>query len=181
MVMLMNYLSIGISYLIVSIPIALIFIFIYYGIKFGITRKFNIKLSKIICEIAWIVIVISILGITGVLGGDYNTTSISANSLHYSFSIFEEGITTATILNLILFIPYGFLSAVIFKKIRKKKIYGILIGLIFTIGIEFLQSFTGRFVELEDILMNTIGTYIGYIICVTLVKHRNKKNKQIFT
>lgn len=169
---LMNYLSEGISYLVISIPIAFILLSVYYGIKFLVKRELKITISRTICEFAWLIIVILILKITGIFGGNYGVTSPFDGSSWFSFNIFEQGITTATILNLILFIPYGFLSAIIFKKIRKRCIYGILIGLIFACSIEFLQSFTGRFVELEDILMNTGGTYIGYIISIGLIKYK---------
>ena len=67
-----------------------------------------------------------------------------------------------TILNVVLFVPFGFFSPIVFNKLQKKKIYGILIGIIFSIVIESVQTFTGRFVQLDDMLMNTLGTFIGY-------------------
>lgn len=54
-------------------------------------------------------------------------------------------------------------------------VYGILIGFAFSVGIEFIQIFTGRFVKLEDILMNTLETYIGYSLCIVVVKFLKKK------
>lgn len=166
--MLSNYLNIGISYLTFHIPSSFVIFLIYFGIKSLIKKRIKIKPINIICEFLWILIVLTILSITGVLGGDFGVTSIS--NMNFSFSILEEGISMATILNIVLFIPFGFLSALNFKKLRDKRIYGILIGLIFTITIEFLQSFTGRFVQLEDIIMNTIGTYIGYILFIYFFK-----------
>ena len=151
--MLSNYLNIGISYLTFHIPSAFVIFMIYFGIKSLIKKRIKIKPINIICEFLWILIVLTILSITGVLGGDVVVTFI------YN-----------VIGNIVLFIPFGFLSALNFKKLRDKRIYGILIGLIFTITIEFLQSFTGRFVQLEDIIMNTIGTYIGYILFIYFFK-----------
>lgn len=174
----MNYLSMGIASLMVSIPIAIIFLIVYYIINYLIGKKIKNTVLNTICQVAWITIVISILLITGILGGDYNVTSILDWNFSYSFNVFQQGITMATVLNLILFIPYGFLSTIIFKKIRKKKMYGVLIGFAFAVGIEFLQCFTGRFVEIEDILMNTLGTYIGYSLCITLLRYRNKNSKK---
>ena len=68
----------------------------------------------------------------------------------------------ATLLNVILFVPFGFFFFFFFNKLHKKKIYVILIGIIFSIVIESVQTFTGRFVQLDDMLMNTLGTFIGY-------------------
>lgn len=174
MTMLMNYLNIGVMYLRVMIPLALIIFCIYLSIKFLIKRRFEIRLLHSVCEFTWILIVLSILSITGIVGGDFSIGLITDGNIPFSFAIFEGGLSMATILNILLFIPFGFLSAVIFKKLRNKWIYGVLIGLIFTIIIEFLQLFTGRFVQLEDILMNTLGTYIGYWICIYIVYLKNK-------
>ena len=168
--MLSNYLNIGISYLIIMIPLTLIIFLLYFGIKSLIKKRVEIKPINILCEFSWILIVLSILSITGVLGGDFSVTSIGRGDIHVSFSILEEGLSIATILNIVLFIPFGFLSAINFKKLQDKKIYGILIGLKFTITIEFLQSFTGRFVQLDDIIMNTMGTYIGYSLYIYFLK-----------
>ncbi|MEG2058033.1 MAG: VanZ family protein [Romboutsia sp.] len=58
---------------------------------------------------------------------------------------------------------------IVFKKLREKIIYVVLIGFAFSCTIEFLQSFIGRFVQLEDIIMNTIGTFIGFIYLLELI------------
>ena len=171
--MLSNYLNRGISYLFIQIPLAFVIFLAYFTIKALIRKKIEINLINVMCELLWILIVLMILGITGVLGGDFTVTSIS--NMHFSFNILEEGISIATILNIALFVPFGFLSAINFKELQDKKRYGILIGFIFTITIEFLQAFTGRFVQLEDIIMNTLGTYIGYIVFIYCFK----SNKQI--
>ncbi|WP_346961621.1 VanZ family protein [Clostridium sp.] len=129
-----------------------------------VKRKLEFKPLRMLCEFAWILTVAVILKITGIIGGDFGTTSIFDGNVQFSFDFFKEGLSTAALLNLILFIPFGFFSAIVFKKLRDKWIYGILIGIISSVTIEFLQTFTGRFVELEDVLMNTIGTFIGYTI-----------------
>jgi len=45
--------------------------------------------------------------------------------------------------------------------------------------IELLQTFTGRFVELNDVLMNTTGTFIGYEICFWLSKLKEREKKKM--
>lgn len=172
--MLMNYLNIGISYCIRLIPLAFMISLIYFGITCLIKRKIEINPIHLILQFAWILIVLSILSITGILGGHFDLTLIKNGYVLYSFNLFEEGLTMATLLNAILFIPYGFLSTVIFKKVREKWIYGLLIGVIFTVIIEFLQIFVGRFVQLDDILMNTLGTYIGYILFISLLRFKHR-------
>lgn len=162
--MLINYLRIGIATFIYLIPVAFIILCSVIGIKFLIKRRFEFKPIKLLCEFAWILTVLSILKITGIIVGDFNTTSIFNGDAQISFSLFEEGLSMATLLNIILFIPFGFFSPIVFNKLKNNKIYGILIGIIFSLVIESLQIFIGRFVQLDDMLMNTLGTFIGYEI-----------------
>ena len=43
--------------------------------------------------------------------------------------------------------------------------------------IEFLQTFNGRYGDLEDVIMNTIGTFIGYEIWFWLSKLKQRQKK----
>ena len=52
----------------------------------------------------------------------------------------------------------------IFKNIHKHWWNGIILGGIFSISIEFLQTFIGRFAQLDDVIMNTLGTLIGFLL-----------------
>lgn len=160
--MLINYLRIGIATFVYLIPVAFIILCLVIGIKFLVKREFELKPMKLLCEFAWILTVLAILKITGIIGGDFNATSIFNGDAYISFTLFDEGLSMATLLNLILFIPFGFFSPIVFNKLKNNKIYGILIGIIFSLVIETLQTFTGRFVQLDDMLMNTVGTFIGY-------------------
>lgn len=160
--MLMNYLRIGIATFVYLAPVALFIICIFIGVKFLVKRKFEFKPMKLLCEFAWILTVLAILKITGIIGGDFSTTLIFNGDAHISFSLFEEGLSMATLLNVILFVPFGFFSPIVLNKLHNKKIYGILIGIIFSIVIESVQTFTGRFIQLDDMLMNTLWTFIGY-------------------
>lgn len=66
--------------------------------------------------------------------------------------------------NVLLFIPYGFLCAWVFKS-AKKFLPCMMIGLATSLGIEFMQLVTGRgFFQIDDILTNTAGAVIGYIL-----------------
>lgn len=71
--------------------------------------------------------------------------------------------------NIILFVPVGFLFAVIFKELSGKRILfaGIVIGVIF----EVLQIvFKSGIFDIDDIILNSLGVIIGYLIFITLVK-----------
>lgn len=161
-----NYINIGIYTLINFVPIVFIIYLIIIGIKFIVKREIKIKFINIVCEFALILIVLCILQITGIIFRDY---SMSTN-IYFDYKIFENGVSPATLLNCVLFIPFGFLLPTVFKKIQNKLIIIVMIGFCFSLSIEIIQMFTGRFAELEDVLMNTLGTFIGYEIFVLISK-----------
>ncbi|WP_419471597.1 VanZ family protein [Gottfriedia acidiceleris] len=62
--------------------------------------------------------------------------------------------------NIILFVPFGYLLTSIKKS---KKV--ILIGLFLSVSIEVIQyTMSFRTSDIDDVILNTIGTYIGYKI-----------------
>lgn len=66
--------------------------------------------------------------------------------------------------NVLLFIPFGFLCCWAFPKVRKSFMCT-LVGVLTSLGIEILQLATGRgYFQIDDILTNTIGAMIGYIL-----------------
>ena len=62
--------------------------------------------------------------------------------------------------NIIMFIPIGILISLLWKMNNKKII---LIGLIFFSLIEIIQLFLNRGTDIDDILLNVLGIYLGYI------------------
>lgn len=157
--MLSNYLQIGVFYFYGSIYKVLIIFCVFTFIKFLVKIKFEFKPLNMLCEFAWILTTFLILQITGIIGEYFGTTSFLDGITNFSFDFFKEGVSIATLLNIILFIPFGFFSAIVFKKLSDKWIYGVFTGLIFSGIIEFLQTFNGRYGSLQDILTNTIGTF----------------------
>lgn len=77
---------------------------------------------------------------------------------------------TKSLLNISLFIPFGFL---IQKTLRLKPLSAIMIGMIFSISIEVLQPLisTNRVGDISDVITNTVGTCIG-ILLYQLYKHK---------
>lgn len=64
--------------------------------------------------------------------------------------------------NIVLFIPFGIFVPITFKSINnRRKLFIITLIIIFIIEIAQLFSFTGRF-DVDDIILNVIGSLIGY-------------------
>ena len=66
-------------------------------------------------------------------------------------------------LNAVLFLPFGFLLPVLWRKYRSWK-STVAAGFLTSLGIEILQLFCYRATDVDDLIMNTLGTFLGYII-----------------
>lgn len=71
--------------------------------------------------------------------------------------------TKNTILNIILFVPLGFLVPAIWKNYRSMKTM-LIMGFALSVSIELLQIFTFRLTDIDDLITNTAGAVIGYYI-----------------
>lgn len=76
----------------------------------------------------------------------------------------SEGIRTY-VLNIIMFMPLGFLLPLIWEKFRNivKVFYT---GLGFSLAIEICQLFNHRATDIDDLMMNSLGAVFGYFIWV---------------
>jgi glycopeptide antibiotics resistance protein len=79
-----------------------------------------------------------------------------------------------SLLNILLLIPFGF-GLPFITNYRMKKI--VVIGALFSIGIEFMQLITGfvakmtfRITDINDVIFNTVGVAIGYLLFVGFVR-----------
>ncbi len=63
--------------------------------------------------------------------------------------------------NIIIFIPFGIL---IKEEFNLNIFKTILISLIFSLSIEIVQLLIGRVFDIDDILLNVIGSLIGYLL-----------------
>ena len=165
----------GIWILVRFLPTALIIfagvMIIELGIEFIQKKKIEVKILNWLCQFLWIRIVVSILKITGIIGGSFGISSPLDS--YISFKLFEDGFNAATILNICLFVPYGFLPVFIFKNIHKHWWNGVILGAVFSIGIEFLQTFLGRFEYLWD------SRWIFDRMLVTSYNHKEKINSSL--
>ena len=80
--------------------------------------------------------------------------------------------------NIILFIPLGFMLPCIWKK------YEVLwktalSGITFSLLIELSQLFNRRITDIDDLLMNTLGALIGWVIFRLLKKHLAKLQEKV--
>lgn len=76
----------------------------------------------------------------------------------YMFSDYRN-----SLLNVLLFVPLGFLLPVLWKRFRSFLWTG-LFGLSFSLSIELLQLLTLRATDINDLMTNTTGTILGWLL-----------------
>jgi len=77
--------------------------------------------------------------------------------------------------NILLFIPYGFFSSYYLN--NKKVSTNIMLCLIATFSIEAIQYYIGRVFDIDDIILNVIGGFIGYLLYISLMAIKEKLPK----
>lgn len=80
-----------------------------------------------------------------------------------------------TLLNVLLFVPLGFLMPVIWKEYRSVK-KTVLFGLGLSAMVEILQMFTYRLTDIDDLIFNTAGAAAGYYIYILFLKIKPEKS-----
>ena len=76
----------------------------------------------------------------------------------YMFSDYRN-----SLLNVLLFVPLGFLLPVLWKRFRSFLWTGLL-GFSFSLSIELLQLLTLRATDINDLMTNTTGTILGWLL-----------------
>lgn len=91
---------------------------------------------------------------------------------------FNDGFDISGILNIIFFIPFGFLLPTLWKNYRSF-LNTLSYGIIFSFIIEIGQLFTkNRATDINDLIMNTLGTILGWIIFNSLRKVFNNLTRK---
>lgn len=68
--------------------------------------------------------------------------------------------------NVVLFIPFGLLSALLWRGFAWPK--ALLLGLDITLFIEFCQLFIGRAFDIDDLMLNTLGVFCGFLLALAV-------------
>lgn len=75
----------------------------------------------------------------------------------------------SSLLNVLLFVPLGFFLPLFWKKFSAFG-YTLLFGFCTSLLIELLQIFTFRATDINDLMTNTVGTVLGYLLGRVVLK-----------
>lgn len=180
-----NYIINMIPYMIIAVPIYLIIRFLMLRKS---SRKFNLY-----HEIALLIFVIFIVGLASQtvipkielgINGNINILKngkhgINLLPLKVLFETYREVFINLNINyfiinflgNIIMFMPIGFFIPLLWE-IPDKKI--IIVGFLFSLFIEVCQLFLNRGTDVDDLILNTLGTILGLLVYKFLyIKFKN--------
>jgi glycopeptide antibiotics resistance protein len=84
-----------------------------------------------------------------------------------------------TILNVVLFVPFGFFLPLLYKKYHHIRTVA-LTGFLFSLSVEIVQMFGWGATDINDLITNTIGACLGYFVYYLLSKaFPNNLRKQL--
>lgn len=115
----------------------------------------------------------AVYAVTGMPSIQYMRFDVNINLIPF-VSMASE--LSSTLLNVLLFIPFGLLVPLIWKDFRSFKKM-VLLGLSSTLFIELSQLLTYRATDINDLITNLIGTIIGYALARCFFKQIAPKNQ----
>lgn len=165
-----TYFLFGVMGLIILALLGTLGYFIIYKRILKGNKKFSKK--QIIFGSLFIAYIIMVFGVTFLSRGSHFQGSMNIHflsSYRDAWNSFSLRSWQFIILNIFMFVPFGFLVPLLEKRFHK--IYNTFIAaLLFTIFIELFQLITGIGIfELDDIFNNVLGALIGYGIIMALL------------
>lgn len=145
---------------IVSLPLVLLYIFIFDRER--AKRRWGwMALLTLYLSAMYIVI--------GVPGIPYIHWDPTLNLI--PFQDFSPGNIMGMVLNAIMFAPLGFLLPAYFERYRH---WGrtLAAGFLTSLTVEMIQFFTFRATDVDDLIMNTLGTLVGFLMAKLVFGHR---------
>lgn len=90
--------------------------------------------------------------------------------VHTVEDIFTNPIATLTLIfyNIVLFVPFGFLLVCSFPshEWKLREILGVTV--IVVLIVEVMEYLTGRYLDIDDVFINTFGSILGYYIYILI-------------
>jgi glycopeptide antibiotics resistance protein len=183
----LRFIIASITWFISTLP----FLIPYHILLTSQSKKIGYKLSRehiviVYIFVYYLAVVLSFTGIPSIMDIVQNRFGIiTPTGLNFPpdeinwipFLWLTEGVRPY-IENILLFIPFGFMLPLIWRK------YEVLwktalSGLTFSLIIELSQLFNSRITDLDDLLMNTLGALIGWVIFRLLKEHLAKLQDKV--
>ncbi len=170
----LSYLLAMIPYIIITIPLFLIIRVIYMYIK-----KKKIDLNHEILLLLFILFLVGLFSQAFIPDdGIHRTNFIPFKILYDTYDqVFNKNNINYLIIsflgNIIMFIPIGLLVKSLWHFTNKKTI---IIGFSISLFIEMVQLFLNRTSDIDDLILNTIGVFLGITLYDYYQKYKKKSS-----
>ena len=151
--------------LVVSLPCTVLLCQQYHQKGVGYGKGFPIGVQLLVLLLSAIFCVTGTAGMDNVL--QVGVSLIQPDEINF-VPLTDGGGLTGMVLNAILFVPLGALLPLLFDSCRLRKTTAI--GFALSLLIELSQLFNYRATDIDDLMMNTLGTVIGYVLYTLLLR-----------
>lgn len=141
-------------------------------ITYLISRHKRFQLHKELIALIFIVYILCLFHVVTFQDNNYGESNFIPFKEIFRYNIGTTKFIKNVMGNIVLFIPYGFLSSYYLN--NKKFSVITVLTLIVTITIETVQYYIGRVFDIDDIILNLFGSIIGFLIFVGIDAIRNK-------
>lgn len=141
-------------------------------ITYLITKHKKFLLHKEIIYLLAIIYVLCLFHVVTFQDVNYGTSNFTPFKEIFRYDIGSYKFFRNIIGNIVLFIPFGFLSSYLLK--NNKLGIATILTVINSLTIEVVQYYIGRVFDIDDIILNIIGGIFGFLIYVGLDAIRKK-------
>lgn len=149
---------------VVALPIILIFLFC-------IDRD-RLK-KKWFWAVLFVMYMNAMLNVVGIPSAQYIRWDPEINWI--PFQDISSANIVGMVLNVLMFVPFGAFLPIYFARFRKVSAT-VLAGVLMSFTIELFQLFTFRVTDIDDLIMNTLGTLLGYGIGAVIVHNQKEES-----
>lgn len=141
-------------------------------IAYLITKHKKFLLHKELIYLIAIIYVLCLFYVVTFQDNNFGTSNYVPFKEIFRYSIGSRKFIKNILGNIMLFIPYGFLSSYLLK--NKKISVTFILTLIASCTIEIVQYYIGRVFDIDDIILNVIGGITGGLLFVGIDAIRSK-------
>lgn len=170
----MNYIARGLADLKYAIWAGVLIYAVFLLLTYALKKRKGFS-WKCVPEVFFCIYGVLLLKLVGIFSLHFSLDGI----ISYNLIPFIGSSFIPVLLNFALFLPYGFLLPVVFTLCRWNWKKVLCVGASTSLTIELLQMFGGRYAEIDDFLINTLGALVGYLLYAGLRNFRKNRKKTL--
>lgn len=160
--MIADYFREGMDCLVLSVRPALLLYAGFVCLEWGKGKKISVEISML-WEYLWLLWLITILHAARIVGMHADWLS-AFGARNYSDVDLCRGSPSGMLLNVLLFVPYGFLTPLALKRSGRSFLGAAKLGTFTSAVIAALRLSLGLNAAVADVALNAAGTMLGYLL-----------------